>query len=87
MIRRSLIAALIGGLSGLGAGSALAQKPGGVLKIYHRDQKTKLAPPVLKEAHPLGKSPVIKITPPGSTETEPNPPWVSIPAHSGGSAA
>ena len=29
------------------------------LKVYHRDPKTKLAPPELKAVHPLGKSPVI----------------------------
>jgi len=29
------------------------------LKIYQRDQATKLAPPALKKIHPLGKSPVI----------------------------
>lgn len=38
------------------------------LEIFHRDKKTKLAPPELKKVHPLGKSPVISITPPGSTE-------------------
>ena len=30
------------------------------VKVYHR-QSNKLAPPELKEVHPLGKSPVIKI--------------------------
>lgn len=29
------------------------------LKMYRRDPHTKLAPPALKEIHPLGKSPVI----------------------------
>jgi glutathione S-transferase len=29
------------------------------LKIYKRDPKTRLAPPELKQVHPLGKSPVI----------------------------
>lgn len=29
------------------------------LKIYRRDPKTRLAPPELKQVHPLGKSPVI----------------------------
>jgi len=38
------------------------------LEIFHRDPKTKLAPPELKKVHALGKSPVITITPPGSTE-------------------
>lgn len=39
------------------------------LEIFHRDPKTKLAPPELKKIHPLGKSPVISITAPGSTES------------------
>lgn len=30
------------------------------LKIYKRDPKTRLAPPELKQVHPLGKSPVIE---------------------------
>ncbi len=29
------------------------------LKIYQRDKRTRLAPPELKQIHPLGKSPVI----------------------------
>jgi glutathione S-transferase len=29
------------------------------LKVYKRDTKTRLAPPALKEVHPLGKSPVV----------------------------
>ncbi|TAQ87119.1 hypothetical protein B7494_g4586 [Chlorociboria aeruginascens] len=33
------------------------------LSIFHRDPKTRLAPPELKEIHALGKSPVISITP------------------------
>jgi len=37
------------------------------LKIFHRE-KTRLAPPELKEIHGLGKSPVISITPAGSTQ-------------------
>ncbi|KAL3423621.1 glutathione s-transferase [Phlyctema vagabunda] len=36
------------------------------LQIFHRDPKTQLAPPELKEVHALGKSPVISITGPGS---------------------
>ncbi|KAI0180825.1 putative glutathione S-transferase [Hypoxylon sp. FL1284] len=36
------------------------------LETFHRVQL--LAPPELKKIHPLGKSPVISITPPGSTE-------------------
>ncbi|SFK61547.1 glutathione S-transferase family protein [Shimia haliotis] len=31
------------------------------LIAYHRDPKTRLAPPELKEIHPLGKSPVIEM--------------------------
>lgn len=38
------------------------------LKIYHRDRETKLAPPELQKVHPLGKSPVVTILPPGATE-------------------
>lgn len=38
------------------------------LQVFHRDKKTKLAPPELKIIHPLGKSPVISIAPPGSVE-------------------
>ena len=29
------------------------------LKVYRRDKATRLAPPELKNIHPLGKSPVI----------------------------
>ncbi|KAK9775694.1 putative Glutathione S-transferase 1 [Seiridium cardinale] len=36
------------------------------LELIHRNKETMLAPPKLKEIHPLGKSPVISITPPGS---------------------
>ena len=28
-------------------------------KVYQRDKRTRLAPPELKQIHPLGKSPVI----------------------------
>ena len=38
------------------------------LEIFHRDPKTHLAPPELKKVHALGKSPVLSVTPPGSTE-------------------
>jgi glutathione S-transferase len=38
------------------------------LEIFYRDKKTKFAPPELKKIHPLGKSPVISITPAGATE-------------------
>jgi glutathione S-transferase len=34
------------------------------VEIFHRD-KSMLAPPELKKIHPLGKAPVISITPPG----------------------
>ncbi|KAK5997443.1 Glutathione S-transferase 1-like protein [Cladobotryum mycophilum] len=34
------------------------------VKVFHRDKTTKLAPPELAKVHPLGKSPVITITPP-----------------------
>lgn len=37
------------------------------VEIYHR-QANKLAPPELVKVHPLGKSPVITITAPGSPE-------------------
>ncbi|TVY23637.1 Glutathione S-transferase, partial [Lachnellula hyalina] len=36
------------------------------LQIFKRDPTTHLAPPELKEIHPLGKSPVLSITPPNS---------------------
>ena len=35
------------------------------LEIYHRDKQTMLAPSELEEIHPLGKSPVITVTPAG----------------------
>ncbi|ELR10039.1 hypothetical protein GMDG_04444 [Pseudogymnoascus destructans 20631-21] len=35
------------------------------LTVFHRDPKTHFAPPELKAIHPLGKSPVISIKPPG----------------------
>lgn len=38
------------------------------LQIFHRNQQTRLAPPELKKVHALGKSPVISVTAPGSTE-------------------
>jgi len=38
------------------------------LEIFHRDKKTKFAPPELKKVHALGKSPVISVTAPGSTQ-------------------
>lgn len=36
------------------------------LELFHRDKKTMLAPPELEQVHPLGKSPVITITPEGA---------------------
>ncbi|TVY57433.1 Glutathione S-transferase 1, partial [Lachnellula cervina] len=36
------------------------------LQIFKRDPETHFAPPELKKIHPLGKSPVISITPPNS---------------------
>lgn len=38
------------------------------LEVFHRNKQTKLAPPELKNVHGLGKSPVITVTPAGSTE-------------------
>ncbi|KAI6246221.1 Glutathione S-transferase 1 [Erysiphe necator] len=38
------------------------------LEVFHRDKVTMLAGPELKKIHALGKSPVISITHPGSTE-------------------
>jgi glutathione S-transferase len=38
------------------------------LEIFHRNKETRLAPPELKKVHALGKSPVISVTPAGSTE-------------------
>ncbi|KAJ3480795.1 hypothetical protein NLG97_g7983 [Lecanicillium saksenae] len=36
------------------------------VEIFHRNKETKLAPPELEKVHPLGKSPVVTITPPGA---------------------
>ncbi|GAA5949873.1 hypothetical protein JCM21900_004234 [Sporobolomyces salmonicolor] len=41
------------------------------LKVYKRDSKTLLAPPELKEVHPLGKSPVVTIVDPASPSSKP----------------
>lgn len=38
------------------------------IEIHHRDPVTHFAPPELKKVHPLGKSPIITVTSPGSTE-------------------
>ena len=35
------------------------------VKIYHRNRETVLAPPELAKVHPLGKAPVVTVTPPG----------------------
>ncbi|PTB38414.1 uncharacterized protein TrAFT101_011479 [Trichoderma asperellum] len=34
------------------------------IKLYHRNKQTMFAPPELEQVHPLGKSPVLVITPP-----------------------
>jgi glutathione S-transferase len=38
------------------------------LEIFHRNKQTMLAGPELKKVHALGKSPVISVAAPGSTE-------------------
>lgn len=38
------------------------------VEIFYRNKETMLAPPELEKIHPLGKAPVIAITPPGSSE-------------------
>ncbi|KAI1003813.1 hypothetical protein K3495_g4396 [Podosphaera aphanis] len=38
------------------------------IEIFHRNPETKLAGPELKEIHPLGKSPVVTVTFPGSSQ-------------------
>jgi glutathione S-transferase len=38
------------------------------LEIFHRNKHTHFAPPELKKVHALGKSPVISLTSPGSSE-------------------
>ncbi|TQS31958.1 hypothetical protein Golomagni_07746 [Golovinomyces magnicellulatus] len=35
------------------------------IELFHRDKQTLMAPPELDKVHPLGKSPVVSITPPG----------------------
>ncbi|PHH84926.1 hypothetical protein CDD83_1160 [Cordyceps sp. RAO-2017] len=35
------------------------------IQVYHRDGRTMLAPPALARVHPLGKSPVVSVSPPG----------------------
>ncbi len=37
------------------------------VEIFHRE-KSMLAPPELKKVHPLGKAPVLSVTPPGASE-------------------
>ena len=39
------------------------------LEIFHRNKETHLAGPELKKIHALGKSPVISVTPAGSTDS------------------
>lgn len=38
------------------------------LEVFRRDRKTMLAPAELEQVHPLGKSPVVSITPAGGGE-------------------
>lgn len=38
------------------------------LELFHRNKETRLAPPELEKVHPLGKSPVISVTPAGAGE-------------------
>ncbi|EPE36757.1 Thioredoxin-like protein [Glarea lozoyensis ATCC 20868] len=38
------------------------------VEVFHRDPVTSLAPPELKKVHALGKSPVLSVTPSGSSE-------------------
>jgi glutathione S-transferase len=38
------------------------------IEVFHRDPVTFLAPPELKKVHALGKSPVLSVTPSGSSE-------------------
>ncbi|KAL7896306.1 hypothetical protein HDV63DRAFT_173450 [Trichoderma sp. SZMC 28014] len=37
------------------------------IELYHRNKQTMFAPPELEKVHPLGKSPVVVITPPGES--------------------
>lgn len=41
------------------------------VELFHRDKETSLAPPELTRIHPLGKSPIISIAPPGGAGQEP----------------
>lgn len=38
------------------------------LEMFRRNKETKLAPPELEKVHPLGKSPIISVTPAGAGE-------------------
>ncbi|KAG5983321.1 hypothetical protein E4U55_000249 [Claviceps digitariae] len=46
------------------------------IEVFHRDKETLLAPPELEKIHPLGKSPVISITPPPGSGREGDKPIV-----------
>ncbi|KAM6524821.1 bifunctional glutathione transferase/peroxidase [Fusarium falciforme] len=39
------------------------------LEMFRRNKETKLAPPELEKVHPLGKSPIISVTPAGAGES------------------
>lgn len=41
------------------------------IEVFHRDKETLLAPKELEQIHPLGKSPVIAIVPPGGDASKP----------------
>jgi glutathione S-transferase len=41
------------------------------VEVFHRDKETLLAPKELEQVHPLGKSPVIGIVPPGGDASKP----------------
>lgn len=40
------------------------------VEVFHRNKQTMLAPKELVKVHPLGKSPVVEVTPPGGTATD-----------------
>ncbi|KKA28119.1 hypothetical protein TD95_002330 [Thielaviopsis punctulata] len=46
------------------------------LCVYKRDEKTKLAPKALTAIHPLGKSPLIELTPPADAAAKQDKPLV-----------
>jgi glutathione S-transferase len=48
------------------------------VEIFHRNKETFLAPPELQKIHPLGKSPILTITPPrGETLTFAESGWMT----------